>query len=87
MPPPAQNNYPRQPTSYNQQQPVQYPQPTVLVLQKNNHSGVCQLCNSNVSVLQRKRSGCAAWSWCVCLFCFTGFCCWIPFVIDDCYDL
>lgn len=47
----------------------------------------CQMCGATDS-FARRSPGCAAFSWCVCLFCFTGiFCFWVPFVIDRCYDV
>jgi hypothetical protein len=39
------------------------------------------------SLIWRHSAGCVTYSWCVCLFCFTGFFgFWIPFCIDSCYD-
>lgn len=69
--------------AYAPQQP-----PTVVYVQGfNASSGKCQYCNSNASVISRKRTGCAIWAWCTVLLLFTGICCWIPCCIDDCYDM
>jgi hypothetical protein len=52
------------------------------------HSGMdCKMCGYNGPSNWRQSAGCATYSWCVCLFCFTGiFGFWIPFCIDSCYD-
>ena len=47
----------------------------------------CTNCGSTRGTMARV-PGCPVFSWCVCLFCFTGiFCFWIPFVSPGCYDL
>jgi hypothetical protein len=68
------NNLPQQP-------------PTVVIIDKSPKTGSCQFCHVNASILQRHKSGCATWGWCFCLLCFAPLCCWIPFVVDDCYDI
>lgn len=45
------------------------------------------MCGYNAGSFMRTTAGCAAFSWCVCLFLFTGiFCCWVPFCIPTCMD-
>lgn len=92
---PQGQGFPNQgPTYYNGPPPVrpvspvmlQQPPTVVYVQGFNPAGGKCQYCNSNASVVSRKRSGCALWSWAAALCLFTGICCWIPCCIDDCYD-
>lgn len=81
-PPPAYpNNYP---PNYGQKGNT-----TQIIIQKNvgNYSNPCQYCHKTSQVTTRQIMGCATWGWGVALFWFTGICCWIPCVIDDCYDV
>lgn len=75
---------PPRPMGYNQV-PSQSPQ--MMFIQAGPARGpVCNSCRTNASVVTRSKAGCAVLGWCTCLLCFTGLCCWIPCVIDDCYD-
>lgn len=80
-PPGAQ--YQVQPPMNNQYRPMPPPPPIII---NTNSVNVCQFCHKNASVFHRRKAGCAVWSWCLCLFLFTGLCCWIPCVIDECHD-
>lgn len=57
-----------------------------LVYVSGNSAPVCNLCHKSASSINRKRCGCAVITWSVCLLLFTGCLCWIPFVMDECYD-
>ena len=46
----------------------------------------CRMCGYDGLSTWRESAGCAAYSWCTCMFFFTGVFCWIPFCIDGCYD-
>lgn len=86
------------PPVYNQGYPMGQPYPNpamgyhqppaqqIFIQTSPGGSPICSHCRTNASAIYRSRAGCALWSWCFCLFCFTGFCCWIPCVVDDCYD-
>lgn len=65
--------------------PMTSPNPLIVNIPPANIN-ICQFCKANASVFHRRKAGCALYTWCFCLFCFTGFCCWIPCVIDECYD-
>lgn len=46
----------------------------------------CRICGYDGMNIWRQSTGCALISWAICLFCSTGFFCWVPFCIDSCYD-
>jgi hypothetical protein len=62
------------------------PQPLIIIPMHKPSPTACPLCHQDIGVLVRKRNGCAIWTYAVILCIFTGCCCWIPFVIDSCYD-
>lgn len=46
------------------------------------------MCGFNSGSYIRKTAGCAAFSWCICLFVFTTILCsWAPFCISSCLDI
>ena len=47
----------------------------------------CVICGFNSGSEIRRTAGCVAFSWCICLFLFTGVCCWIPFCTFNCMDV
>ncbi len=49
-------------------------------------AGPCQFCHTNAEFVDKNTPGCAIWVWCIVLWLLTGCCCWIPFLVDDCYD-
>ena len=58
-----------------------------IILIQERYNLPCMVCGFNSGSVIRRTAGCAAFSWCVCLFIFTGvFCCWIPFCIPACMD-
>lgn len=52
----------------------------------NSNGGTnCPSCGHETGNLPRKKVGCVAISWCVCMLFTTG-CCWIPLCMDGCKD-
>lgn len=86
--PPAYNNI--NPPPYYNGPPIYQPppqsNPVYVINVGGNSAPVCNLCHKSASSINRKRCGCAVITWCVCLLLFTGCLCWIPFVMDECYD-
>lgn len=90
---PPQNGYNSPPThpqgvSYN---PVNVAPPAPVsgpIIINNGGGGLrgCPFCKSRNGVIDTQVMGCAVIGWSVALFCLTGCCCWIPFVISDCFD-
>lgn len=76
-------NYPQQPiqpvTGYNR-----YPQ-TAIVINNYGHGG-CEFCHKTTGAYVRFQPGTITFVWAAVLCFFTGCCCWIPFVCDDCQD-
>ncbi len=74
------------------QQPVVYgqPNPGVVVIQGQQGQGgqgsYCPVCNTNTGSRVDFEVGGKTWMWCIILFFFTGICCWIPFVCEDCKE-
>ena len=84
----GQQNYGPGPTNYGQPMNQvgfhQQPGPVVVVQGQNASGSYCPVCNTNTgSRIDYEVSG-NTWVWCILLFFFTGICCWIPFVCDDC---
>ena len=79
---------PNQPVNFNQ--PPNYPHQPLSPLgpeQKQQLIGtICPYCNMLTTSYTKKGVGTMTWLWCVGLWFFTGICCWIPFVIDDCKE-
>lgn len=67
--------------------PPQQQAPVVVIQgqQQQNQSGsYCPVCNTNTGSKVDYEVGGKTWMWCIILAFFTGICCWIPFVCDDC---
>lgn len=70
-PPPAQNG------------------PTIITIgDKNNHNDgtPCQFCGTNTAQIVRKKVGCVAIAWGICLLWTTGILCCLPCCMDGCKD-
>ena len=50
------------------------------------HGIICASCNQVTESYQKKGVGNITWIWCFLLCIFTGLCCWIPFICDDCKE-
>lgn len=62
--------------------------PTIITINDNDNDGTpCQYCGVKTSHIVRRKMGCVAASWCVCLFLTTGFLCFLPCVMDGCQDV
>lgn len=57
----------------------------IIINQGTNQRG-CPFCKSTSGVVDTQVMGCAILGWSVALCLITGCCCWIPFVISDCFD-
>lgn len=57
-----------------------------IIVINGNLVNVCKFCHKFAGFYHRRKAGCAVWSWGILLCFFTGCCCWIPCVIDECYD-
>ena len=72
---------------YNQPVMMQQPAPVVVVNQQQKGPGsYCPVCNTNTGSKVDYEVGGKTWMWCIILAFFTGICCWIPFVCDDCKE-
>ena len=47
---------------------------------------MCPVCNRSTGNISRKAAGLKTWLWCICLWFFTGICCFIPWCTDSCKD-
>jgi hypothetical protein len=69
--------------------PPQQQGPTIINLSgnnNNNHSGTnCAVCGNETGNLPRKKIGCVAIIWCICLL-YTPLCWLIPLCSDGCKD-
>jgi hypothetical protein len=87
-PPPAFGYAPPPPAYYpTPQQPQQGPM--IINLQNNNSSGSpCGICGKDTDNIPRKKLGCVAWAWCICLLLTVGAygLCFIPLCSDSCKD-
>lgn len=81
----TQPYYPNQPQRQVPQQAVSSNQ-LFVPNQAVNKISFCQFCKVNTENIYRQKAGCATYGWAVALCVLTGCCCWIPFVIDDCFD-
>lgn len=81
---------PPQVVSYDQINMGHQPPPPVsvtpIIINNGGGLGGCPYCKSRSGVVDTQVMGCAVLGWSVALFCLTGCCCWIPFVISDCFD-
>ena len=71
---------------YGQPMMMGQPQP-VVVMQNQQPQGpgsYCPVCNTNTGSKVDYEVGSKTWIMCLVLCFFTGICCWIPFVCDDC---
>lgn len=67
--------------------PPQQTGPTIITLGGNNDNGTpCQFCGTNTNQIIRRKVGCVAIMWGVCLFVSTGFLCCLPCCLDNCKD-
>lgn len=83
-PPPPPTYYPPPP------QPVQQG-PMIINLGNNNNNSSgspCGICGKDTDSIPRKKLGCVAWAWCVCLLLTVGGygLCFIPLCTDSCKD-
>ena len=46
----------------------------------------CNNCHAQIQTAVSYETGTLTWIICIALFFFTGFCCFIPFLIDACKD-
>ena len=61
--------------------------PTIIKIDGGNNSGTnCQFCGTNTGQIVRKKVGCVAILWGLCLLWFTGFLCCLPCCMDGCKD-
>lgn len=87
-PPPGLNMHMNMNLGYPQPYPNQMgPNGQVVLMRQNRANGVCPFCRNSAPVVTTKEMGCAIWVWTCIFFWFTGCCCWIPCIIDDCYDI
>ena len=90
--PPQQGGYPPQQGAY-PPPPQPYVQPTVVVVANNSYvlskhpqNMNCSNCHAQIQTCVNYEFGTMTWLICAILFFFTGICCFIPFLIDDCKD-
>lgn len=82
QPPPMQPMY-GQP----QFAPQQQSGPTIIKIDNDGGNGSpCQFCGTNTGQIVRKKVGCVAIAWGLCLLWFTGFLCCLPCCMDGCKD-
>ena len=68
--------------------PPQQAGPTVIHINNDDNDGTpCQFCGTNTNHTCRRKVGCVAIAWGVCLFWFTGILCCLPCCIDGCKDV
>lgn len=62
--------------------------PTVITIgnQNRNEGTPCQFCGTSTGQIVRKKVGCVAIAWGLCLFWFTGILCCLPCCMDGCKD-
>ena len=81
MPPPPMYGQPMMPP------PMVNPGPTIIKIEGNNNGGMnCQFCGTSTGQITRKKVGCVAILWGLCLLWFTGFLCCLPCCMDGCKD-
>lgn len=97
-PPPAYGApYGAPPPAYGYAQPPPppafYPQqqqqgPMIINLQNNSSGSPCGICGKDTDSIPRKKLGCVAWAWCICLLFTVGAygLCLIPLCSDSCKD-
>ena len=67
--------------------PPQQSGPTIIKIDNDNNDGSpCQFCGTNTGQIVRKKVGCVAIAWGLCLLWFTGFLCCLPCCMDGCKD-
>ena len=67
--------------------PMVQPGPTIIKIDGGRNDGTnCQFCGTNTGQIVRKKVGCVAILWGLCLFWFTGFLCCLPCCMDGCKD-
>lgn len=61
--------------------------PTIIHIDNDGPDGSpCQYCGTNTGQIVRKKVGCVAIAWGLCLLWFTGFLCCLPCCMDGCKD-
>lgn len=62
--------------------------PTIITIRDNddNNGSPCQFCGTNTPQITRKKVGCVAIAWGLCLLWTTGFLCCLPCCMDSCKD-
>jgi hypothetical protein len=89
-PPPAYYPPPPPPPAYYPPQQPQQQGPMIINLGNNNNSSgsPCGICGKDTDSVPRKKLGCVAWAWCICLLLtFGGYgLCLIPLCSDSCKD-
>jgi hypothetical protein len=72
---------------YMQPQQQQAQGPTIITIKNDDNDGSpCQFCGQSTGQIVRKKVGCVAIAWGLCLFWFTGILCCIPCCMDGCKD-
>ena len=73
-------------------EPVYMPQqqagPTVIQINNDDNDGTpCQFCGTNTNHICRRKVGCVAIAWGICLLWTTGILCCLPCCMDGCKDV
>ena len=87
--PPPTYGFPQPPPPAYYPTPQQQQGPLIINLSQNNSSGSpCGICGHETDNIARKKLGCVAWSWCICLLLTVGAygLCFIPLCSDSCKD-
>jgi len=68
--------------------PIQQQGPTIITIGNNNNNDgtPCQFCGTNTAQITRRKVGCVAILWGLCLLWTTGFLCCLPCCMDNCKD-
>lgn len=68
-------------------QPPQQQGPTIIHINNDDDDGtMCNHCGKKSTNVVRRKVGCTAIAWGICLFWFTGILCCIPCCMDGCKD-
>lgn len=61
--------------------------PTVIHINNDDDGTPCQFCGTNTNHITRRKVGCVAIAWGICLLWTTGILCCLPCFIDGCKDV